>query len=118
MKKYLPLLLVVMLAFAGCQRGPATYEVTDNPRDVAAHAEKFVKQASKLSKHYTAEDWDAAIGQFVFMGKNYYENMRFMTEEEQMQYNNARMQFISAIDATGDEALALRVKEEYSRIFE
>ena len=118
MKKYLPLLLVVMLACASCQRGPATYEVTDNPRDVAAHAEKFVKKAAKLSKHYTVEDWDAAVDQFILMGKNYYENSRFLTEDERMQYDNVRLQFIAAIDATGNEQLALRVKEEYGKIFE
>ena len=118
MKKYLPILLVMMLAIASCQRGPAVYEATDNPREIVPHAEAFVKKAAKLSKHYTAEDWNAALNQFVLMGKNYFEYSRFLTEEEQMRYDNARMQFVNAIDATGDEELAIRLKEEYGKIFE
>ena len=118
MKKYLPLLLLVLLAFSGCNSTPATYEMAKNPREIIAHSEKFVSQVSKKAKHYTAEDWDAAIVQFVQMGKNYYEYRPYFTEEEQMRFDNARMQFISAVDANGDEELALHVKAEYAKIME
>lgn len=118
MKKYLPLLLVVMLAFAGCQREPATYEMTDNPRDVTAHAEKFVNRVCKLSKHYTTEDWNAAIEQFVTMSKNYFENSRFMTEEERMQFDQTRMNFMNAVETNGNEDLVAQVKEAYAHVIE
>ena len=118
MKKVLPLLLVIMLAFAGCQSGPATYEMAENPKEIVTNAEKFVSQVSKKAKHYNAEDWDAAINQFVQMGKNYYEYRPYFSEQLQMEYDNARMEFIRAVDANGGEELALRVKKEYGAIFE
>ena len=118
MKKVLPLLLVILLAFAGCQSTPVTYERAENPQGVIAHAEKFVNQVSKKSKHYNAEDWDAAIIQFVEMGKNYVEYKSFFTEEQRMKYDNVRMQFMKAIDTYGNEELALRVKKEYGKILE
>ena len=116
MKKVLPLLLVIMLAFAGCQSSPATYERADNPKEIVAHAEKFVSQVSKKAKHYNAEDWDAAIYQFVQMGKNYYEYRPYFSEQLQMEYDNARMEFIRAVDANGGVDLSLRVKEAYGAI--
>jgi hypothetical protein len=114
MKKCLPLLLMVMLAFAGCQRGPATYEPADNPHDVVPHAEKFVKKVSKQAKHYTAEEWDATVEQFIIMGKNYVESRRFMTEEERMQFDQTRLDFMQAI--SGNMEVVKQVKEEYSKI--
>ena len=116
MKKYLPLLLVFLLAFAGCQSGPATYEKAKTPEEVVSHSEKFTNQVAKKSKHYTTEDWEAAVEQFVMMGKNYMEVHNYLTTEQQMRYDNARMKFMGAVDATGDEELALRVKEEYSKV--
>ena len=118
MKKVLPLLLMIMLAFAGCQSGPATYEKAETPQEIVAHAEKFVNKVSKKAKHYNAEDWDAAIDQFVHMGKNYAEYKPYFSEEQQMQFDNARMVFMGAIDANGGEELALRVKKEYVKILE
>lgn len=118
MKKVLPLVLFVLLAFAGCQSGPATYEMTDSPREIVPHVEKFVNQVEKKSRHYAAEDWDATCDQFVKMSKNYYEFRYKLTEEEQMKYDNARVRFMSAIDANGTEDLAKRVKEEYARILD
>lgn len=116
MKKVLPLLLFVLLAFAGCNRGPATYQITDNPREIAVNAEKFVNQVEKLSKHYTTEDWDAAFDQFIMMSKNYFELSRGMTQDEQMKYDNARLRFMAAIDANGTEDLTARVKKAYANI--
>ena len=118
MKKVLPLLLMIMFAFAGCQSGPATYEMAENPQEIVAHAEKFVGQVSKKAKHYNAEDWDAAITQFIVMGKNYSDYKPFFSEQLQMQYDNARMEFIRAVDTNGGEELAIRVKKEYGAIFE
>ena len=116
MKKVLPLLLFVLLAFAGCQRGPAAYQKATNPRELAPNVEKFVNQVSKKSKHYTAEDWQFTLEQFVAMGKDFVENQPLMTEDEIMRYNNARLQFMSAVDAAGDEHLVALVKETYNNI--
>ena len=116
MKKVLPLVLFVLLAIAGCQRGPATYEMTQNPREIAINAEKFANQVEKMSKHYGAEDWDAAIDQFVLMSKNYFEYSNALTNDEQMKYDKARVKIMHAIDTNGNEDLARRVKEEYAHI--
>ena len=70
----------------------------------------------KDSKHYKAEDWDVAISQFVSMSKNYVEYGPQLTQDDRMKYNNIRMDFMSAVDATGNEDLALRVKEAYANV--
>jgi hypothetical protein len=116
MKKVLPLVLFVLLAFAGCQRGPATYEFSKNPRQISINAEKFVNQVEKKSKHYSAEDWDVAIDEFVHMCKNYVEFANQLTQDEQMKYDNARVKFMHAIDVNGTEEMAKRVKEEYGKM--
>lgn len=118
MKKILPLVLFVLLAFAGCQRGPATYEMTQNPREFVPNVEKFVNKVDKNSKHYSAEDWDATFDQFVAMSKNYVEFVGRLTTEEQMKYDNARIKFMHAIDVNGTEEMTKRVKAEYARILD
>lgn len=116
MKKVLPLLLFVLLAFAGCQKEPATYQLATNPRELAPNVEKFANQVTKKSKHYTAEDWQFTVEQFVAMSKNYVEYSSELTEEETIRYNNARLQFMLAVDAAGDEHLVALIKETYSNI--
>ena len=116
MKKYLPLLLFVLLAFAGCQSGPAVYQDTNNPHELVPNAEKFVNKVDKKSKHYTVEEWDAAIDQFVLMNKNFIEMGDYLTQEERMKYDNARVKFMHAIDVNGTEEMALRVKQEYANM--
>ena len=109
-------MLFAMLAFAGCNTEPATFEFANNPRQLCENAEKFANEVAKKSKRYDAEDWEKAIQEFVQMGKNAFELRGKMTPEEQVRFNNARMKFVGAIDATGDESLSLHMKEEYSRI--
>lgn len=117
MKKALPILLLMMLAFAGCNTEPAVYELADNPRQLCENAEKFANQVAKKSKHYDAEDWEFAIKEFVKMGKNGVEFSNAMSTEEQIRFDNARMKFVGAIDANRDEALSLHMKEEYAKIY-
>ena len=105
-----------MLAFAGCQRGPAMYEKAENPRQLVGNVEKFVKQTEKKAKHYSAEDWQVAVEQFVVMSKDYVENRDQLTSEEQMHYDNARVRFVNAVGANGGEALVVQIKETYSQI--
>ena len=116
MKKVLPLLLVIMLAFAGCQSGPATYEMAENPKEIVTNAEKFVSQTEKYSKHYSAEDWQVAVDQFVDMSKDYVKNRRSLKPDDQMRFDNARLQFMRAIDANGSADIAKQVKEAYSQV--
>lgn len=118
MKKVLPLLLFVLLAFAGCQRGPVMYEMAENPNQLINNVEKFVKQTEKSSKHYSAEDWQVAVEQFIAMSKDFVGNQQDLTEDDVMRFNNARLRFMSAIDANGTPEVAKQVKEAYSRIFQ
>lgn len=116
MKKVLPLLLLALLAFAGCQSGPATYEMANKPHEVVPNAEKFVNQVEKKSKHYKAEDWDAAVLEFIAMSKDYIDKSAYLTQEERMRFDNARLKFMAAIDANGTPEVAKQVKEEYARL--
>lgn len=116
MKKVLPLFLLALLAFAGCQRGAATYEISNSPSELVPHAEKFVNQVEKKSKHYSAEDWDAAVEQFVAMSKDYVDKAGHLTQEERMKFDNARVKFMSAIDANGTEEVAMKVKKVYAEL--
>lgn len=118
MKKLLPLLLFVLLAFAGCHHAPATYQVSNNSHEVAFNAENFAKQVAKHSKRYSAEEWQVAIEQFTAMSKDFVEKRAGMTEDEIMRFDNARLQFMSAVDANGGEALVAQVKEIYGRIMQ
>ena len=115
MRKVLPLLVLVLLAF-GCQRGPATYEMTDNPRELVPHAEKFVNQVEKQSKQYKAADWDVAVEQFVVMTKDYIDKHPYLTQEEQMKFDNARIKFMASISANGTEEVAMEVKKVYAEL--
>ena len=116
MKKVLPLLLLALLAIAGCQRGPATYEIANNPRELVPHAEKFVNQVEKKSKHYSAEDWAVAVDQFVAMSKDYVDKSKYLTQEEQMKFDNARVKFMKAIYDNGTEEVAMEVKRIYAEL--
>ena len=63
MKKLLPIIMFVLLAFAGCQRGPAMYTQSNNPKEFLTNSEKFVNQTVKRSSHYNAEDWLCRVSQ-------------------------------------------------------
>lgn len=117
MKKVLPLLLFVLLAFAGCQpSGPVEYQIAHNPHQVALNAENFVQQTVKKSRRYKAEDWQMAVDQFITMSKNYYEYHKGMTQEEVSRFDAARLEFMKAVNAHGSEELAIQIKEAYGKI--
>ena len=118
MEKVLPLLIIVLLAFAGCHRGPAMYEKAENPQQFVGLVEKFVNQTEKYSKHYSPEDWQVAVEQFVAMSKDYVENRRDLNSEDQMRFDNARLKFMGAIDKNGNEEIAKQVKELYGQVME
>lgn len=116
MKKVLPLLLYVLLAFAGCQRGPVMYTVAERPAEIAANAEKFVKLTEKRSAHYTAEDWQVAVEQFVAMSKNFVDKKSYMSEEDVNRFTAARLNFMKSVETNGTEDLVRQIKEAYSRM--
>ena len=92
--------------------------MTDNPRNVAANAEKFVKQTTKRSSKYTAEDWQNAVKQFVAMSKNCFEHQSYMTSEELSSFDAARLKFMEVIHTNGNEDLAMQIKAAYGEIFQ
>lgn len=116
MKKLLPIVMFVLLAFAGCQRGPAMYQESNNPREIVPNAEKFVDQVSKQSKHYNAEDWQVVVNQFVCMGKDFWGNKNLLTESEIMRFDYARLEFMAAIDKNGNEDITAQVKKLYGEL--
>ena len=116
MKKVFPLLLFVLLAFASCQRGPVMYTVAENPAEVATNAEKFVMQTEKRSSHYTAEDWQVAVDQFIAMSKNFVDKKNYMSEEDVNRFTAARLNFMKSVQTNGNEDLAHQIKEAYSRM--
>lgn len=116
MKKVFPLLLFVFLAFSSCQKGPVMYTIAEKPSEVATNAEKFVKQTEKRSSHYSAEDWQVAVEQFVAMSKNYVDKKSEMSEQEINRFTAARLNFMKSVQKSGTEDLARQIKEVYSRI--
>ena len=118
MKKLLPIIMFVLLAFAGCQRGPAMYTQSNNPKEFLTNSEKFVNQTVKRSSHYNAEDWQVAVDQFVAMAKNFVENKNSMTEEEIARYNNMRLDFMEAVHINGNADLTAQIKKVYGKIIQ
>ena len=118
MKKLIPLVLFVLLAFAGCNRGPVVYKVAERPNQVAPNAEEFAEQTAKRAKHYSAEDWGVAIEQFTAMCKDYKEKKMFMNQDDVIRYKDARLDFIKSVDLYGNLDLALQIKEIYSEIMD
>lgn len=116
MKKVLPLLLFVLLAFAGCQRGPAIYQVADSPKEMADNAEKFAKQTTKRASSYNTEEWQVAVDQFIAMTKDFVEKKHYMSQEDLFRVDAARLQFIKAVSENGNEELVAEIKELYSQI--
>jgi hypothetical protein len=109
-------MLFVLLAFSSCQKGPVMYTIAEKPSEVVTNAEKFVKQTEKRSSHYTAEDWQVAVDQFVAMSKNYMDKKTEMSEAEVNRFTSARLNFMKSVQKNGTEELALQIKEVYSRI--
>ena len=116
MKKVLPLLLFVLLAFASCQRGPAIYQMSENPKEMADNAEKFAKQTMKRASSYSDEEWKVAVDQFVAMSKDFVEKKRTMSEQDVFRVDAARLQFIKAVSDNGNEELVAEIKSLYSEI--
>jgi hypothetical protein len=116
MKKVLPLLLFVILAFASCQRGPVIYQVSNNPKEMADNAEKFAKQTIKRSGSYNAEEWKVAVEQFIAMTKDFVDKKHQMSQDDIFRVDAARLEFIKAVSENGNDELVAQIKEAYSQI--
>lgn len=106
------------MVFVGCQRGPIMYQKAENPSQFIGHVEKFVNETEKKSKHYSEMDWQIAVEQFVAMSKDYVENGQYLTSDERMRFDNARVKFMSSIDANGTIEIAKQVKEAYRTVMQ
>ena len=109
-------MLLVLMAFMGCNRGPAMFECPTDKSQFINSAEKFVKQTEKKSKHYSDEDWKVAVEQFTVMSKEYVGVKDALSEQDQMCWDNARVKFMGVINANGTEEIAKEVKEIYSNV--
>ena len=116
MKKVLPLLLFALLALASCHREPAIYQFSESPEEMAENAEKFAAQTMKRSAHYTAEDWEFTVEQFVAMTKDYVEKKDLMSPEDVFRADSARLVFTDAVAKNGGEKLVLQTKELFHNI--
>lgn len=116
MKKVLPLLLFVLLAFAGCHKGPAIYQVSESPKEMVENAEKFAKQTTKRAPSYTAEEWKVAVDQFVAMAKDFVDKKPRMNEADIFRVNDARLEFMKAVSDNGNDELVAQIKELYGQV--
>lgn len=118
MKKFLPLLMFVLLAFVGCQPKPATYVDSEDPQTMLTNCEKFVNYTFDKSSKYTAEDWDVTVEQFVHMCKNYRACEWQLFEKDRERFQLDLNKFMQAVDATGNTDLALEIKAKYAEVME
>lgn len=118
MKKVLPLLLIVLLAFAGCNRSTATYQAANDPKEVAANAEKFVSQIEEKASKYNAEDWQKAADQFVAMCKDIKAKEKDMSQEDKERCKDARLKFVKVLGENGQNDLVAKCKEAFNQMNE
>ena len=118
MKKVLPLLLFALLAFASCNRGTATYQAANNPKEVVANAEKFVSQTAEKASKYSSEDWQKAADQFIAMCKDIKAKEKDMSQEDQDRCNKARIQFVNVLNENGQNDLVSKCKEAFNQMNE
>lgn len=116
MKKVLPLLLFVLLAFAGCHPTPAVYEESDDPQVVLENCEKFVNYTAEKCKKYNDEDWDKTVEQFVHMCKNYKTNEWQLFEKDRERFLECLHTLIVAVDASGKPEMSAEFKKAYAEV--
>ncbi len=118
MKKYLPILLLMLLAIAGCSRKPAEYKMSVEGKDIIENTDTFTSEVLKNGPKYSAEDWEFVTEQFGMMCKDYKENEWRLFEADRNLYQQARVKYIQAIDATNNPELQAKTKKLFSQIFE
>ena len=118
MKKYLPILLFVLLAFAGCDKKPAEYKLSVEGKNIIENTDAFTSEVLKNGPKYSAEDWEFVTEQFVMMCKDYKENEWRLFEADRNLYQQARAKYIKALDATNNPELQAANKKLFNNIFE
>lgn len=116
MKKYLPILLFVLLAFAGCNKKPAEYKLSVEGENIIENTDAFTSEVLKNGPKYSAEDWEFVTVQFGMMCKDYRENKWRLFENERNLYQQAWIKYIQAVDATNNPELAASTKKLYNEI--
>ena len=116
MKKCLPILLLALLAFAGCGRKPAEYKLSVEGENIIENTDAFTSEVLKYGSKYDAEDWEFVTIQFVMMCKDYKENEWRLFEADRNRYQQAWIKYIQAIDATNNPELVAATKKLYSEI--
>lgn len=118
MKKYLPILLFVLLAFVGCDKKPAEYQLSIEGKNIIENTDAFTSEVLKNGPKYTAEDWEFVTVQFGMMCKDYKENEWRLFDNERNLYQQARMKYIQALDATNNPELQAANKKLFNDIFQ
>lgn len=116
MKKCLPILLLALLAFAGCDRKPAEYKLSVEGENIIENTDAFTSEVLKYGSKYDAEDWEFVTIQFGMMCKDYKENEWRLFEADRNRYQQAWIKYIQAIDATNNPELVAATKKLYSEI--
>lgn len=118
MKKYLPILLLALLALAGCHREPAVYTPSVDGENIIENIEAFTADVVKDSRHYSDADWEVVTFQFVAMCKDYKMNEWRLFEPERERFNEACRDYAHAIEAVHKDELLNTTKRYYREIVE
>lgn len=118
MKKYLPVLLMALLVFAGCQSKTATYKKSKDGKNLIENAQSFVAKVTENAESYSAEDWNAVLDEFGIMCKDYQANKWRFFDKDREAFGQVLVDFVSATDLANDPELPLRVKQVHRQICE
>ncbi len=108
----------MLLAIAGCSRKPAEYKMSVEGKDIIENTDAFTSEVLKNGPKYSAEDWEFVTVQFGMMCKDYKENEWRLFEADRNLYQQARVKYIQAIDATNNPELQAATKKLFNDIFE
>jgi hypothetical protein len=115
MKRYLPILVLMLFAFAGCNKGPATYESSDES-NIIKNSSMFVKQTEKVCSKYTAEEWENSTKDFVHMCKDFLVCQENLSQDEINQFSEIRIKYTDAVAKNCDLNFLLKTKDLYNQL--
>lgn len=120
MKKYLPFLMLIALAFVGCNSGPAVYE-DSTPENFIKNSEKFVRQTEKNCSKYTSwDEWQKSLEYYTHMLKDFSNLKTELNDNDIQEFRKIRIRYCDATAKTefeDKEAVIEKAKDLYNRIF-
>lgn len=119
MKKYLPILLLMMLAFVGCNSGPAIYEGSTS-ENLIKNSEKFVRQTERECSKYTWNEWGNSLQYYTHMLKDFSNLQTELNDNDKHEFRTIRIRYTEAVSKSGFEdsdAVVDKAKALYSIIF-